>query len=114
MPHGAKLTSAQWRELSSDWRRLLDERIERLTRLRDELDSCIGCGCLSLEDCPLRNPQDAMAARGPAVHIPGTPHRRTADEEGPPVVAGWRHDRQTMACSISTSARTAGLRVSVL
>ncbi|GAB1108815.1 MAG: hypothetical protein Sw2PiMacB_31590 [Shewanella algae] len=44
----AKLTAAQWRTISAELRASLDERIKKLTRLRDELDSCIGCGCLSL------------------------------------------------------------------
>ena len=55
--------------LSARWRQTLDERIKRLTRLRDELDNCIGCGCLSLQDCPLRNPNDALAAEGPGPRI---------------------------------------------
>jgi MerR family transcriptional regulator, redox-sensitive transcriptional activator SoxR len=68
-PCGSKLTPAQWWELSSEWRQLLDERIMKLTRLRDELDKCIGCGCLSLEDCPLRNPDDVLGEKGPGAHI---------------------------------------------
>lgn len=68
-PPGSKLTAAQWRELSSNWRASLDERIRKLTRLRDELDSCIGCGCLSLEECPLRNPLDTLGAEGPGPRI---------------------------------------------
>jgi MerR family redox-sensitive transcriptional activator SoxR len=44
---------------------VLDERIERLERLRDRLDGCIGCGCLSLRTCALHNPDDVKAARGP-------------------------------------------------
>ena len=68
-PPGTKLTEAQWRELSTGWRANLDERITKLTRLRDELDSCIGCGCLSLDECPLRNPQDALGAEGPGPRI---------------------------------------------
>lgn len=68
-PPGSKLTAVQWRELSTRWRTNLDERITKLTRLRDELDSCIGCGCLSLDECPLRNPQDALGAEGPGPRI---------------------------------------------
>ncbi|CAB3705957.1 Redox-sensitive transcriptional activator SoxR [Achromobacter deleyi] len=66
---GNKLTPAQWNELSSQWRENLDERIRKLTRLRDELDSCIGCGCLSLQDCPLRNPDDVLGRDGPGARI---------------------------------------------
>ncbi len=64
-----KLTPAQWKALSSQWRANLDERIRKLTRLRDELDSCIGCGCLSLQDCPLRNPDDVLGRDGPGPRI---------------------------------------------
>ena len=64
-----KLTPAQWKQLSSQWRANLDERIRKLTRLRDELDTCIGCGCLSLKDCPLRNPDDVLGREGPGPRI---------------------------------------------
>lgn len=60
----AKLTAAQWRTISAELRASLDERIKKLTRLRDELDSCIGCGCLSLAECPLRNPDDVLGQEG--------------------------------------------------
>ncbi|EPS1204309.1 redox-sensitive transcriptional activator SoxR [Serratia marcescens] len=68
-PIGSKLTSEQWGVLSSAWRKTLDERIQRLTVLRDHLDSCIGCGCLSLADCPLRNPNDILDRQGAGAHI---------------------------------------------
>jgi MerR family redox-sensitive transcriptional activator SoxR len=58
-------TGAEWRELSKAWRPLLDERIALLTALRDELDHCIGCGCLSLDRCRLSNPGDRAARLGP-------------------------------------------------
>ncbi|CAB3696475.1 redox-sensitive transcriptional activator SoxR [Achromobacter sp. SIMBA_011] len=66
---GNRLSPAQWKALSSQWRANLDERIRKLTRLRDELDSCIGCGCLSLKDCPLRNPDDVLGRDGPGPRI---------------------------------------------
>ncbi len=50
-----------WQQLSSSWRPQLDERIATLERLRDQLDSCIGCGCLTLADCGLLNPGDRAA-----------------------------------------------------
>ena len=56
---------ADWSRLAAGWRADLDRRIEQLARLRDNLDGCIGCGCLSVETCPLRNPDDAVAAEGP-------------------------------------------------
>jgi MerR family redox-sensitive transcriptional activator SoxR len=62
-------TADDWKKLSAGWRAELNERIERLTRLRDQLDGCIGCGCLSLGICPLRNPQDALGKEGPGPRI---------------------------------------------
>lgn len=53
-----------WAQLSRRWRDTLDRRIVLLTRLRDELTGCIGCGCLSLKTCPLYNRGDALAREG--------------------------------------------------
>jgi MerR family redox-sensitive transcriptional activator SoxR len=64
LPSGRTPNAADWRRLSADWRAMLDARITALVQLRDQLDGCIGCGCLSLADCPLRNPGDRLAARG--------------------------------------------------
>ena len=60
MPRG----KAGWARLAADWSADLDRRIALLTRLRDRLDGCIGCGCLSVDDCPLRNPDDRVAEEG--------------------------------------------------
>lgn len=57
-------TKAQWATLSRAMRREVDARIVELQQLRDTLTSCIGCGCLSLQACPLSNPDDAAAGRG--------------------------------------------------
>jgi MerR family transcriptional regulator, redox-sensitive transcriptional activator SoxR len=57
-------TAEHWRAIATSWRGRLDERIERLTLLRDRLTGCIGCGCLSVEDCPLRNPDDVAGSEG--------------------------------------------------
>ena len=65
LPGGRTPTVSDWRRLSGEWRAELDRRIALLQRLRGELDGCIGCGCLSLKVCLLRNPGDAVAARGP-------------------------------------------------
>jgi MerR family transcriptional regulator, redox-sensitive transcriptional activator SoxR len=65
LPDGRTPTQADWQRLSGTWQPLLDARIAALTRLRDQLASCIGCGCLSLTRCALYNPGDAAAARGP-------------------------------------------------
>ncbi len=69
LPAGRTPTVADWRRLSARWRDDLDERIRTLTALRDQLDGCIGCGCLSLKVCPLRNAQDALAQEGPGPHF---------------------------------------------
>lgn len=63
-PKDHAFSADEWRALSSRWRAELDRRIATLTSLRDELDGCIGCGCLSRKDCPLRNPGDALGALG--------------------------------------------------
>lgn len=69
LPEGRTPTVADWRRLSAAWREELDERIATLTRLRDQLDGCIGCGCLSLKACPLRNPEDSLGAAGAGPHF---------------------------------------------
>ena len=65
LPKDRPVSSDDWAILSGEWRAALDERITLLTRLRDQLDGCIGCGCLSMRDCPLRNPGDSAAEDGP-------------------------------------------------
>lgn len=64
LPDKRTPTKADWERLSKSWRPLLDERIAALTRLRDTLSTCIGCGCLSLKVCALYNPGDAAKAKG--------------------------------------------------
>lgn len=61
--------AADWAKLSKEWKAALDARISALTQLRDELEGCIGCGCLSLAACPLRNPGDALAKEGPGARL---------------------------------------------
>jgi MerR family redox-sensitive transcriptional activator SoxR len=56
LPEGRTPTKRDWAKLSAAWEKSLDERIDELTRLRDSLSECVGCGCLSLAVCPLRNP----------------------------------------------------------
>jgi len=70
LPEGHNLSPKAWKQLSSKWREELDERIHTLTALRDQLDGCIGCGCLSHRDCPLRNPGDMLGEKGPGAHFP--------------------------------------------
>ncbi|MBM9462959.1 redox-sensitive transcriptional activator SoxR [Aeromicrobium sp. YIM 150415] len=65
LPADRTPTKADWSRLSRGWRDELDERIATLERLRDDLDGCIGCGCLSLARCTLYNRDDSLAAEGP-------------------------------------------------
>ena len=65
LPSSRTPTKADWARLSRSWRPRLDAQIRQLERLRDTLDSCIGCGCLSLKRCNLSNPGDQVAERGP-------------------------------------------------
>ncbi len=65
LPEGRTPTATDWRRLSQSWRPLLDRRIAELERVRDKLDTCIGCGCLSLRVCHLFNPDDIAAVEGP-------------------------------------------------
>jgi len=74
LPQQRTPTKADWAQLSSRWRASLDRRIADLQALRDQLQGCIGCGCLSLRACRLYNPDDALARRGPGAQRLG---RRT-------------------------------------
>jgi len=65
LPKGRAPNKTEWQSVSEDWRRELDARIARLEALRDDLDGCIGCGCLSMETCPLYNPGDRKGREGP-------------------------------------------------
>ena len=65
LPRSRTPTAADWARLSRSWRKRLDEQIRSIEALRDQLDSCIGCGCLSLRTCALSNPDDALGVRGP-------------------------------------------------
>lgn len=64
LPDDEGPTRRDWSRLSARWRPVLDERIRLLEALRDDLDGCIGCGCLSLDRCALRNPYDGAGRLG--------------------------------------------------
>lgn len=64
LPEGRVPNKRDWEALSKRWREQLDRRIVLLTRLRDELTGCIGCGCLSTKTCPLYNRDDVLASEG--------------------------------------------------
>lgn len=64
LPEGRTPTAADWRRISADIRGVLDRKIAELENMRDRLDNCIGCGCLSLKRCALYNPGDQAGKSG--------------------------------------------------
>ena len=85
LPAGRTPNRADWSRLSRGWRRRLDDQITALAALRDGLDSCIGCGCLSLERCAISNPGDTARAGGPgAAFLPAGLRRDTGHLTGHP------------------------------
>ncbi|OBI11387.1 redox-sensitive transcriptional activator SoxR [Mycobacterium sp. E2327] len=77
LPDGRTPTRADWARLSKSWRARLDDQIAGLIALRDNLDSCIGCGCLSLKRCAISNPGDLAAGAGAgAVYLPKSLRRQ--------------------------------------
>ncbi|SDM15370.1 redox-sensitive transcriptional activator SoxR [Nonomuraea jiangxiensis] len=81
LPEGRTPTREDWARLSAGWRAELDLRIEQLVRLRDDLSDCIGCGCLSIDRCVLRNPDDRLGKEGTG------PRRLLVTENKPPANA---------------------------
>jgi MerR family transcriptional regulator, redox-sensitive transcriptional activator SoxR len=81
LPQGRTPTRADWQRISRHWRARLDEQMAALQKLRDGLDSCIGCGCLSLKRCAISNPQDLAGSSDDApgaAYLPAAlrrPHR---------------------------------------
>lgn len=75
LPQSRTPNRADWTRISRTWRARLDDQIDALTRLRDGLDSCIGCGCLSLKRCTMSNPEDWMASTGPGARLLPRPLR---------------------------------------
>lgn len=69
LPDERTPNKSDWASLSRQWKSELDARIHHLEQLRDQLTGCIGCGCLSLKSCPLRNPDDALADDGPGPRV---------------------------------------------
>ena len=62
-------TKSDWLRVSQRLDAALKAKIELAQRMRKQLNQCIGCGCLSLKDCPLRNPDDKLAEKGPGPHL---------------------------------------------
>jgi MerR family transcriptional regulator, redox-sensitive transcriptional activator SoxR len=69
LPGGRTPTAADWKRLSGEWRADLQRRIKTLQKLSRELDGCIGCGCLSLKVCRLRNALDHLSEEGPGPRL---------------------------------------------
>ena len=69
LPDGRAPTKADWTRISRALRADLDARIAQMVRLRDRLDGCIGCGCLSLKACKLYNNEDRVRKRGPGARL---------------------------------------------
>jgi MerR family transcriptional regulator, redox-sensitive transcriptional activator SoxR len=69
LPQGRTPNAKDWAAISRSIRNQLDARIAELQRARDNLDGCIGCGCLSLKNCTLYNPDDTLATKGPGPRI---------------------------------------------
>lgn len=75
LPKSRTPTAKDWERLAASWRPRLDEQIAVMTRMRNQLDECIGCGCLSLTSCGLWNPDDIAGEMGPGPHYLFTDER---------------------------------------
>lgn len=64
LPNNTITTTADWQVLARNWGGELDARIQRLQKLRNSFSSCIGCGCLSIDQCKTINQGDHLAAGG--------------------------------------------------
>lgn len=69
LPPGYAPSRRDWSRLSSAWTSRIDQRIAELERLKKGLTACIGCGCLSFEECHLTNPEDRLGGRGPGPRV---------------------------------------------
>ncbi|MEM8787439.1 MAG: redox-sensitive transcriptional activator SoxR [Pseudomonadota bacterium] len=69
LPQDRTPNAKDWARMSQSWRETLTDRIHQMTQLRDQLDHCIGCGCLSVDNCPLYNPKDRLADEGSGARL---------------------------------------------
>ncbi|NNP72920.1 MULTISPECIES: redox-sensitive transcriptional activator SoxR [Acinetobacter] len=69
LPKQQIASKKDWAKMSKTWQAQLDQQIIALLQLRNQLDKCIGCGCLSLKECPLRNPEDQFAEHSAGAHF---------------------------------------------
>src|ERR1700712_1185675 len=85
LPESRTPTPGDWRRITRHWRRRLDDRIAAIEALRDRLDSCIGCGCLSMKICALYNPDDSVgeaAVPAGAALLPSLLREAPGDDRG--------------------------------
>ncbi len=82
IPRDKAVSAAAWSKAAAPWAEMLTERIELLQRLRDQMHFCIGCGCLSMDSCPLYNAQDALGKNGAGARrwIGSKPERANFDD----------------------------------
>ena len=69
LPKHQVASKADWQKMSKTWQAQLEQQIMNLLKLRQQLDKCIGCGCLSLQQCPLRNPEDQLGQESAGAHF---------------------------------------------
>ncbi|MGI4895299.1 MAG: redox-sensitive transcriptional activator SoxR [Janthinobacterium lividum] len=84
LPSERAPSAREWSRVGVRWQELLDARLRELEALRSSLTGCIGCGCLSLRQCPLVNPGDVAAQEGPGP--------RWVRDAGQGSVTARRHD----------------------
>lgn len=65
LPHNHVPNAKDWQRFTDSWKDMLNDKVTNLIQLRDQITSCIGCGCLSLEMCPLMNQDDSLGQQGP-------------------------------------------------
>lgn len=82
LPDSRVPTRADWSRLSAAWKDELEQRIAHLTLMRDTLDQCIGCGCLSLDRCRLANPEDALGDQGAGAQRWATALKQSRSKRG--------------------------------
>ncbi len=75
LPDSRTPTEKDWAAISGAFRQRLDDQIAVLTRMRQNLDGCIGCGCLSLKKCQMFNPEDRVARQGAGPRLVIAPKR---------------------------------------
>jgi MerR family transcriptional regulator, redox-sensitive transcriptional activator SoxR len=93
LPHNRVPERADWAKLSGGWTQRVDERIAELERLKAGLTQCIGCGCLTLHQCQLANPGDAVGQAGPGPRFWTSPRGAGVRRVGPWIGRARRRSR---------------------